>query len=128
MTSLTLSGLHIYPVKSAAGIAQSESLLTSRGLQFDRRWMVVSPDGRFMTQRRFPSMALITVDLLEEHLRVSAPDMSPLLVSMTQAGDFKDVEVWGDRTQSIDAGKAAQSWFRSIFTNALPPSVYAGYC
>ncbi len=125
MAKLVLSKLYIYPIKSAGGISISQSQLTSRGLQFDRRWMVVAPNGQFMTQRQFPKMALIAVEVLSADrssgtasdavLRVSAPGMPALTVSHKEhedrAGEHKAVEVWGDRAQSIDAGKDAQAWF-----------------
>ena len=43
MTALMLSEMYIYPIKSAAGIALHEARMTSRGLEYDRRWMVVTP-------------------------------------------------------------------------------------
>ena len=48
--SLRIRSLHIYPVKSCAGIDLSESPVDQAGLAFDRRWMVVS-GGQFLTQR-----------------------------------------------------------------------------
>ena len=59
MTAMTLSQLYIYPVKSLAGIALSESDLEHTGLRFDRRWMIVTADGKFLTQRSQPQMALV---------------------------------------------------------------------
>ena len=55
MTQLIkLTELTIYPVKSLAGIQLQSSELDSMGLQYDRRWMLVSPDGMFLSQRKFP--------------------------------------------------------------------------
>ena len=50
----TLTQLHVYPVKSLGGIGLAQSDVCARGLRHDRRWMVVDPDGRFLTQREFP--------------------------------------------------------------------------
>ncbi|MGB3297641.1 MAG: MOSC N-terminal beta barrel domain-containing protein [Phormidesmis sp.] len=123
MAELFLSELYIYPVKSAAGIAVQQAQLTARGLQYDRRWMVVDSKGKFMTQRRFPRMALIGVSVDDEArcLRLSAPGMPKLSVRV----DFSmgldlgvrdepfnrvDVEVWGDRTTAIAVGPESQQW------------------
>ena len=38
---LTISKLFIYPIKSLRGISVQSSLVTDRGLQNDRRWMIV---------------------------------------------------------------------------------------
>ena len=54
MEQASVSGLYVYPVKSMKGIAVQEATLTLRGLEHDRRWMVVRPNGRFITQREEP--------------------------------------------------------------------------
>ena len=51
-----LHSLHVYPIKSCAGITLEEALLIETGLEFDRAWMVVDLQGRFVTQRELPRM------------------------------------------------------------------------
>ncbi|MEL6553280.1 MAG: MOSC domain-containing protein [Cyanobacteria bacterium J06621_11] len=111
--SLKLSGLFIYPIKSAAGIQINRATLTPRGLEGDRRYMVVTPDGHFMTQRRFPKMALIQVSLLNAtDLKLSALGMPELRVSIPGKAEGElDVEVWGDRTSAVSCGSEADAWF-----------------
>ncbi len=41
------------------GISLKEALVLPAGLQYDRRWMLLNEDGRFMTQRHLPEMARI---------------------------------------------------------------------
>ncbi len=111
MTTLTLSGLYVYPIKSAAGIAVNEVKTTPRGLQYDRRWMVVDAEGKFITQRRFPRMALIGVER-GEHLRITAPGMPELLVPLTaESSERIPVEVWGDRCEAIALSAKTEQWF-----------------
>lgn len=111
MTTLTLSELYIYPIKSAAGIALSEASLTARGLQYDRRWMVVDGQGKFLTQRRFPRMALIGVSIAEQ-LNLSAPGMPDLSVPLVaDSAERIMVEVWGDRCTAIPVGNESKAWF-----------------
>ncbi|MEO0769249.1 MAG: MOSC N-terminal beta barrel domain-containing protein [Cyanobacteria bacterium J06649_4] len=129
MAKIVLSDLVIYPIKSAAGISVQTASLTARGLWGDRRYMVVDLSGQFMTQRRFPRMALIrpvvisTVDESAVHslvpsLRIAAPGMDDLSVNPLEASPDtsreKMVEVWGDRTSSISCGPTAQSWFSTF--------------
>jgi len=47
--ALKLSALHIYPVKGLKGIDISEARCTERGLEHDRRWMVVDAEGDFLS-------------------------------------------------------------------------------
>ena len=59
-----LSELHLYPIKSCAGITLREATVTVAGLMseqiYDREWMIVDKDGEALTQREYPKMALIT--------------------------------------------------------------------
>ena len=110
MAALSLSGLYIYPIKSAAGIAVREAKLTRRGLEYDRRWMVVDGQGKFLTQRRFPRMTLISVTM-EDSLRVCGSGMPDLEVPLGSEGETVEVEVWGDRTQAIPVSDESKAWF-----------------
>lgn len=58
---LTLSDLRIYPIKSLGGISVAEALVEEKGFRYDRRFMLVTPSGDFMTQRTNHYMALIDV-------------------------------------------------------------------
>jgi len=120
MSEIILSGLHIYPIKSTAGLSLETAALTPQGLQGDRRYMVVSADGRFMTQRRFPKMALVQValDILEgKGLTLRAPGMSTLQVwRPAEDSATIEVEVWGDRTTALSCGTAADAWFSQFLS------------
>src|SRR5262245_1714700 len=63
--ALTLSALHVYPVKGLKGIDLGEARCTERGLEFDRRWMVVDADGEFLSQREMPKMATVWTDFAD---------------------------------------------------------------
>ena len=106
-----ISGLHIYPVKGCRGIALDAARLTSNGLAYDRHWMVVHPDGRFVTQREFPRLALVETALRDGSLTLSAPGIAPVEVKDTLEGVRMDVQVWGDRCIGIDTGDAAAALF-----------------
>ena len=67
---LTVSELFIYPIKSLAGIAVNSAKVTDRGFQYDRRWMLVDEDNVFFTQREFPQMALLQVEVMHDGLKV----------------------------------------------------------
>lgn len=84
--------------------------MTSRGLMYDRRWMVVDGQGKFMSQRRFPRMALISV-AIGDRLKISAPGMADLSVPLVSESDeFVRVEVWGDECVAIARPKT-KPWF-----------------
>lgn len=107
-----LKDLHIYPIKSARGISLGTSRLEAFGLAFDRRWMLVDESGRFMTQRKFPRMALIRVALNEHTLSIHGPDRSDLMIPLRQtSGSHRRVTVWNDTIDAIDCGDEAAHWF-----------------
>ena len=66
-----LSEINIYPIKSLAGISLENSFVEDRGLQFDRRWMLINEKNEFLTQRQFPVMATINVEIKDKGLIVS---------------------------------------------------------
>ena len=58
---MILSELRIYPIKSLGGISVPEAVVDEKGLRYDRRFMLVTPAGDFITQRTNHHMALIDV-------------------------------------------------------------------
>jgi uncharacterized protein YcbX len=109
---LTVSALHIYPIKSCRGLDLTAVRLDRLGPLYDRRFMLVDDDGRFLTQRQLPRMALITPKLGPTTLQVSAPEMPVLKVAMSQAGAKRiAIEIWKQHGQAEDVGEHASSWF-----------------
>lgn len=126
MSPITLSSLYIYPIKSAAGIALTTAQVEARGLQYDRRWMVVDQAGQFMTQRQHPRMALIQVAIAPDQgtLEIAAPQMPPLSVplQLTRKGQLS-VKVWRDICGAIPMDPEINNWF-SRFLNVRCQLVY----
>ena len=111
---ITLAGLHVYPVKSCRGIALEEARVTETGLEHDREWMVVAPEGRFLTQRELPRLALVGTRLEQRSLWLSAPHAAPLEVPLDHDGIPAEVVVWRDRCAARDAGDAAARWLGDL--------------
>ena len=110
--SITLSSITIYPIKSCGGIELTTAEIDERGLRYDRRWMVVNKDGVFMTQRDFPLMTLIAVELLSDALRIHAPNMPPLLVPlMLSNAEHTAVHIRSDTVNAVTVGIEAEVWF-----------------
>jgi uncharacterized protein len=114
----TISELFVYPVKSCAGIALREARLLATGLEYDRNWMVTDPDGAMFTQRAYPRMALIKVELGAEDLVLRAPGMSELRTPLDAArlDDARRVQtsVWRDAAYGIDTGEETAAWFSTF--------------
>ncbi|BCX82931.1 conserved hypothetical protein [Methylomarinovum caldicuralii] len=112
MSAPVLTELHLYPVKSLGGIAVDRWELDAFGLRFDRRWMVVDREGKFLTQRQHPQMARIQP-------RIDAPGR--LTLRHPRQGSFQvppadpeaprlAVTVWGDTVEAAPVGEDADRW------------------
>lgn len=108
---ITVSELNIYPVKSMAGISLSSSNLDLMGLQYDRRWMVVSTKGKFITQRSHPQLALIQPKLLNGRLTLTSFGLDDHVVPLATV-DSPDmtVKVWDDEVQAKHLSPATDAW------------------
>jgi uncharacterized protein len=103
MTAI-LAGLYIYPVKSAAGMACSEAVLSAHGLRHDREWMVVDAAGRFVTQRNEARLALLATSIADGKLRLSSPAGVGPALDLEHEGERRQVQVWNASVPAFDAG------------------------
>jgi hypothetical protein len=119
LVTLCLSALNIYPIKSARGIALTESEVDDFGLRYDRRWMVVDESGQFLSQRSHPRLALVVPSIGRDSLRVDAPGMptleTPLNPSLMVAAR---VTVWDDTCNATWLGEKAANWFSDFLGSA----------
>jgi uncharacterized protein len=112
MVTPTLSSIHLYPIKSAAGLAPAEWEVDSFGLYLDRRWMVVDSTGALISQRTHPRLALVRPMIRHGGLEVRAPGMSPLSLTLTPSHLVATtVFVWDDACQALWQGEPAARWF-----------------
>jgi hypothetical protein len=109
-----VSRLFVYPIKSCRGIAVDSAELTVRGLLHDRRYMLVDAAGRFLTQRRHPTMALIETAFADDGYVVRAPGREPLrLPAGLGEGSHEvcQVRVWSDTVEATLADGDTNIWF-----------------
>jgi uncharacterized protein YcbX len=107
---VNVESLHIYPLKSARGIDPGHAVLTPTGLDHDRHWLLVNGDGRFLTQREQPRLALVRTALRGTTLELTAPGLPPLIVPDDAGGSARRVRIWHDDCDALDAGDAAADW------------------
>lgn len=108
-----IAQLFVYPVKSCAGIALSEAVLTETGLDLDRAWMVVDDVGEFVTQREEPRLALVQPAFRRDgtELELRAPGMLALHLRVDTVEAPYRVRVWNDVVPAYDMGDIAAQWF-----------------
>lgn len=114
---LSLSEINIYPVKSLAGISLQSSEVEDRGLKYDRRWVLVDDSNVFFTQRDFPEMALIKVDIGKDGLKLQhkRKNIYPLNVPFEFQHSKKDnVVIWNDTVVGEFYSQDIDDWFSDI--------------
>lgn len=114
-----LTDLYIYPVKSCRGIRGDAARMTATGLADDRHWMLVRPNGRFVTQRELPRMALVHTAVDDGALVLTAPGRAPLRVPRDAKTATLDVTVWAFDGRGIDCGDDAAAWVSAFLETPL---------
>ena len=109
---IRVKSLHIYPLKSGAANSLVQSEVESIGLKGDRRFMLISEDNRFITQRDFPRMARIRVGLLPSLISFSADGVQDLAISLPlQRKKNETVTIWKDRVEGEVFIGEGRDWF-----------------
>jgi len=110
---MKIKSLHYYPVKSCAGTNLTNAVISSRGIENDRAFMLVDENNIFLTQRNHHKIALIKPHISNKNLTLSAPEMPKLSLNFADKGHGENVVVWKDECLAIDQGKEAAEWFSS---------------
>lgn len=121
MTIVTVTGIHVYPVKSMRGISLEEAVLTPKGLAGDRQWMVAEPDGRFVTQRDKPELALVATNVDDSGVTLSMPGHGSITVPyQMHDGERVSSRVWKDACETVDQGREVSAWLTRALASATP--------
>src|ERR1051325_8237108 len=110
--NITVSSLIYYPIKACRGVDVDASCVSRMGLEHDRRLMVVTPNGEFLTQREFPRLAQVRPKLMNDALELSAPNYESIQFGIQTSGTAWSVNIWKSKgVSAIDQGEEAATWF-----------------
>ena len=109
----TITALNIYPVKSCKGIALQSARTAITGLEHDRQFLIVRSDGRFVTQREEPLLALIETAISGGSLNLRSPTAGSLDVPLDAQGPSLEVTIWKDQCAAFDVGDHAAQWLET---------------
>ena len=118
---MKLGGIHIYPIKSSRGVDLQSSVLKPRGLEFDRRWMLVNQQGRFISQRSHPKLAQMVVEPRSNGLQINLGD-TELTVAIPKEKRI-EITVWDSSLRA----PVADSQTNLIISNWLGETVQLVY-
>jgi len=109
---MKVTEINIYPVKSTRRITLDESDVQPRGLPWDRRWMLVDAQGKFMTARQHPSLAVVDTRLDDTTLHISVAGQPELKLPLQAVEhELTKVTVWRDQCDAVPVGAEADTWF-----------------
>jgi len=111
---MRLSEINIYPIKSLGGISLKTSIVENRGLQFDRRWMLVNERNEFLTQRDFPKMATVDVEIIKDGLRVSSGIETLNISFEPDVDETANVKIWSSRCRARVYEIKINEWFSDV--------------
>ncbi|HET8834564.1 MAG TPA: MOSC N-terminal beta barrel domain-containing protein [Gemmatimonadales bacterium] len=110
-----LTGLHVYPVKSAAGLAPTAWDVGPLGFRYDRRWMVVDAGGRMLTQRSHPRLTQVRPAIGADCLRIEAAGMPALELPLEPGPAVTiPVTIWDDACAGTWTGERSARWFSDV--------------
>ncbi len=95
---MKVTEINLYPIKSMRGSSVPDALVRSNGLENDRCWMLVDGEGKKITQRECPRLALLFPRVEDGSLRVQVPGASDIVVALDRADwteELLTVDLWG---------------------------------
>jgi uncharacterized protein YcbX len=115
MAGFRLSEIWIYPIKSLGGIRLKSAKVFEKGLEFDRRWMLIDSDNNFMTQRIFPKMALFKWSMNHGQWSINYKTDSIAFqlnhsTSNNSSPSIKSV-IWDDQVEVCEVNNDYSNWF-----------------
>ncbi|MDQ6787255.1 MAG: MOSC domain-containing protein [Acidobacteriota bacterium] len=111
---MKVSEINIYPIKSLSGIKLDSSIVEDKGLKYDRRWLLVNEKNEFLTQRNFPKMATVRVEIIENGIRVFDKRKSIDIPFLPSASNHLNVKIWSSRVRGFVYEREINDWFSDV--------------
>ncbi|KAI8821751.1 pyridoxal phosphate-dependent transferase [Fimicolochytrium jonesii] len=116
---ITITSLHLYPIKSCAPFSPPSWPLTPTGLHLDRAFALVDAHNTPLTLKRFPAMAnirILDIDLVKGVMTVNAGEERGVEIALCESGERTgEVGVCTRRVGGIMQGKGDVDGYFSTF-------------
>lgn len=92
----------------------ASAVLLPKGLQYDRRWMLLNEQGEFMTQRAYPSMALFQPSIdggVMTIARKDSPASTHFDIEEPTPGSTFTARIWNDEVDVAEVNESVSRWF-----------------
>ena len=118
MNQPKVSALYIYPIKSLGPISLDSSHIDALGLKNDRRFMLVDPNGQFISQRTFPGLVRFHLSINQKgeiEILDKVSHLRKILSYTPELGQKIPVKIWEDE---VDARLVLED-FSDFFSDLL---------
>jgi uncharacterized protein len=95
----------------------AQSAVESRGLEYDRRWMLVDELNCFITLREERALLALETALEADCLKVMDREKRelPLKIPFNRANDKQiEVDIWSDKVEALVADDSVNEWFTLV--------------
>jgi uncharacterized protein YcbX len=111
--TITLAAIHIFPLKSCAPLPLAQARVQARGLEYDRRWLLVDEASTFITARKCPRLVLVRAVPIEEGLQLDAPGMPTLRVRFPGTQRTSTL-IWDDTVAPLAGDEESAAWLSNF--------------
>jgi uncharacterized protein len=119
--AMQVESLHIYPIKSCAGINLRELHFAPDGhIVMDREWAVVDPKGEVTWQGAYPRLALVKPEYDGITLTLATASGSAYRIPPLQEHNTCNFRIWNDQAKrsevhhGMDAGDEAAEFLQEV--------------
>ncbi|KAL6081937.1 hypothetical protein STEG23_002191, partial [Scotinomys teguina] len=115
-----VTNIYLYPIKSCAAFEVTKWPVGSKGLLYDRSWMIVNHNGVCLSQKQEPRLCLIQpfIDLQQRIMVIKAKGMDPIempLEENSERAQIRQSRVCADRVNTYDCGENVSRWLSQFF-------------
>lgn len=116
-----LSEIYVYPIKSLPGIRLDAAMVTEKGLQHDRRWMLVDNERNFITIRkeRLLTQFYIEQASLGYDVQTDFHKSSIQIPFELDEGEELKVNIWGDEVVALEGKQGWNDWFSEALRKSV---------
>ncbi|KAF6204231.1 hypothetical protein GE061_002571 [Apolygus lucorum] len=119
-----ISKIFLYPIKSCGRFSVEKWDIDTKGLKYDRQWMVTTESGVALTQKSEPLLCLIRpyIDETNNQLRITFKGKDSICITLNPLNDGKikdgyslcQSKVCGDRIRGYDCGNDVATWLSDV--------------
>lgn len=115
-----ITGLYLYPIKSLGAISLKQVLLSEKGFEYDRFWMLVDTSGQFISQRQFPLLSCFQTAFSDKGIKVSYQNTHiDIPFEYPENSEQIQVQIWEDSLNAIKESDTINEWFSKHLGQAI---------